>query len=158
MTTTVPSTSLVTSLQTGHVALNVTDLERSQPFYERVFGLHELKKSSDPDRPWVFLARDGRLVITLFQQSAGEFTTTSPGLHHLSFEVESLEQVQAAEQVVRDLGAPVFHDGIAAHAEGADSGGLFFADPDGIRLEIYTPAGVAGSPAPSGEAPTCGFF
>ncbi len=59
---------------------------------------------------------------------------------------------------MRELGAPVFHDGVVAHREGADSGGLFFADPDGIRLEIYAPSGVAGSPAPSGEAPTCGFF
>jgi lactoylglutathione lyase len=152
------TTSPLTSLQTGHVALNVTDLERSQAFYERVLGLNELKKSSDPDRPWVFLARDGRLVLTLFQQSTGAFDTAAPGLHHLSFQVESLEQVQAAEQVVRELGAPIFHDGIAVHAEGADSGGLFFADPDGIRLEVFAPTGVAGNPAPSGEAPTCGFF
>jgi catechol 2,3-dioxygenase-like lactoylglutathione lyase family enzyme len=156
MTTITSSPS--TSLQTGHVALNVTDLRRSQEFYEKVLGLHELNKSSDPDRPWVFLARDGRLVLTLFQQSTGAFDTAAPGLHHLSFQVESLEQVQAAEQVVRELGAPVFHDGIAAHAEGADSGGLFFADPDGIRLEVFAPTGVAGNPAPSGEAPTCGFF
>ena len=129
-----------------------------QSFYEQVLGLRELKKGSDTTQQWVFLARDGRIVITLFQQSSGRFDTASPGLHHLSFQVEGLEQVQEAERVVRELGATVFHDGIAAHAEGADSGGLFFADPDGIRLEIYAPTGVAGSPAPSGEAPTCGFF
>jgi catechol 2,3-dioxygenase-like lactoylglutathione lyase family enzyme len=158
MTTTVRSTPPLTSLQTGHVALNVTDLARSQAFYEKVLGLRELARGDDGDRRWAFLARDGRIVVTLFQQSSGTFDTASPGLHHLSFQVESLDQVQAAEQVVRQLGAKVFHDGIAAHAEGADSGGLFFEDPDGIRLEIYAPTGVAGSPAPSREAPTCGFF
>ena len=97
-------------------------------------------------------------MVTLFQQSTGTFDTGTPGLHHLSFQVESIEQVRAAEQVVRELGATVFHDGVVVHGEGADSGGLFFADPDGIRLEIYAPTGVAGKPAPSGEAPTCGFF
>ncbi|MEO6156877.1 MAG: VOC family protein [Ilumatobacteraceae bacterium] len=157
-TTESTKTSRLTSLQTGHVALNVTDLERSQTFYERVFGLKEMSKGTDPDQQWVFLGRDGRLVITLFRQSSGTFDAASPGLHHLSFQVESVDQVHAVEALVHELGAPIFHDGIVAHREGADSGGLFFADPDGIRLEIYAPTGLAGTTAPSGEAPTCGFF
>jgi lactoylglutathione lyase len=146
------------SVQTGHVALNVTDLARSQRFYEQVLGLEEQKKSSDAERKWVFLGREGRLILTLFQQSTGTFDTAAPGLHHLSFQVDDVAQVKAAEQAVRSLNAPIFHDVLVAHAEGADSGGLFFADPDGIRLEIFAPTGLAGSPAPSGEAPTCGFF
>ena len=156
--TTPTVTSPLTSLETGHVGLNVSDLDRSQAFYQRVFGLQVLREGSDPKQRWVFLERDGKLLVTLFQQSTGTFDTAKPGLHHLSFQVESVEQVSAAEQVVRELGAPVFHEGIVAHGEGADSGGLFFADPDGIRLEIYAPTGVAGSPAPTGDAPTCGFF
>lgn len=148
----------VATLQTGHVALNVSDLARSQSFYEQVFGLHEQRKGSDPDKKWVFLGRDGKTMVTLFQQSSGVFRTDSPGLHHLSFQAENVEQVAAAERTVRSLGAPVFHDGPVAHMEGADSGGLFFADPDGIRLEIFAPTGLKGSPAPSGEEPTCGFF
>lgn len=146
------------SLQTGHVALNVTDVARSQAFYEKVLGLQEQGRSKDPARPWVFLGRDGTLVLTLFQQSSGDFSTATPGLHHLSFQVDDVDQVRAAEQIVHELGAPVFHDGLVAHAEGADSGGLFFADPDGIRLEIFAPHGLAEQPAPSGKAPTCGFF
>ena len=152
------STRTLTSLQTGHVALNVSDLARSQSFYERVFGLQEVKSGSDAARPWVFLGRDGRLVLTLFEQSTGAFDTATPGLHHLSFQVGDVEQVKAAETVVRALNAPIFHDGLVAHQQGADSGGLFFADPDGIRLEIYAPRGLADSPAPSGDEPTCGFF
>ena len=35
---------------------------------------------------------------------------------------------------------------------------LYFTDPDGIRLEVYTPTGADTAPAPTGEAPTCGFF
>ena len=58
----------------------------------------------------------------------------------------------------RELGAPVFHDGLVAHREGAASGGLFFADPDGTRLEVFAPSGAQDSPAPSGAEPTCGFF
>ena len=157
MTATVLSSSL-TSLETGHVGLNVTEIDRSQAFYQSVFGLDVLAEGNDTDRRWVFLARDGKLLVTLWQQSNGAFDTAAPGLHHLSFQVETVEQVRAAEQVVRGLGATVFHDGVVAHREGASSGGLFFADPDGIRLEIYAPTGGQDSPAPSGDAPTCGFF
>jgi predicted pyridoxine 5'-phosphate oxidase superfamily flavin-nucleotide-binding protein len=53
--------------------------------------------------------------------------------------------VQAAERRIRELGGTVHHDGIVPHAEGMDSGGVFFEDPDGIRLEIVAPSG-AGQP------------
>jgi catechol 2,3-dioxygenase-like lactoylglutathione lyase family enzyme len=150
--------SPLTSLQTGHVGLNVTEIGRSQAFYQAVFGLQVLAEGTDADQRWVFLARDGKLFVTLFQQSDGAFSTSTPGLHHLSFQVENVEQVRAAEKVIRDLGATVFHEGVVAHREGASSGGVFFTDPDGIRLEIYAPTGAEDSPAPSGDAPTCGFF
>jgi hypothetical protein len=52
----------------------------------------------------------------------------------------------------------IYHGGIVPHREGADSGGLFFQDPDGIRLEIFAPAGAGRTPAPHGDGPTCGFF
>jgi len=48
--------------------------------------------------------------------------------------------VRAAEERLRALGATIHHGGMVAHREGADSGGLFFEDPDGIRLEVnYIP-------------------
>ncbi|GAB3040197.1 VOC family protein [Parafrigoribacterium mesophilum] len=152
------TTPTITSLQTGHVALNVTELDRSKAFYQRLLGLSIAKEGNDADRRFVFLGRGGKLVLTLFQQSNGEFSPSTPGLHHLSFQVESMVQVHAAEAIAHELNAPFFHDSIVAHSEGSSSGGIFFADPDGIRLEIFAPTGAEESPAPSGEAPTCGFF
>lgn len=154
-TTTAPT---LTSLQTGHVALNVTDLERSKAFYQRLLGLSVAAEGHDNDRRWVFLGRDGNLLLTLFQQSDGAFSTSTPGLHHLSFQVEDMDQVHVAEAIAHELDAPFFHDSVVAHSEGSSSGGIFFADPDGIRLEVFAPEGAEEAPAPSGEAPTCGFF
>ncbi|WP_354641608.1 VOC family protein [Kitasatospora camelliae] len=147
------------SLQTGHIGLNVTDLPRSVAFYRRVLGLETVTESTTPS-PFALLGRDGRLVVTLWQQSTGTHDTTRPGLHHLSFQVDTLEEVHEAERVLKELGAGFRYDGVVPHREGGTSGGIFFHDPDGTRLEIFTPEGVdaTGAAAPSTEAPTCGFF
>lgn len=148
-----------TALKTGHVGLNVTDLGRSKDFYQRVLGLELMVDGRDGDREWAFLGRDGTLLITLWRQSEGRFATALPGLHHLAFQVGTPEEVLAVQRNLSDLGADFQYDGVVAHREGGDSGGVFFTDPDGIRLEVYTPSGLAGKDAaPVGEAPTCGFF
>ncbi|MFC5747472.1 VOC family protein [Actinomadura rugatobispora] len=151
-------TVAVKALRTGHVGLNVTDLDRSLPFYLRVFGFEVQAEGQEEGRRWAFLGRDGRLVLTLWQQSDTPFPTRSAGLHHLSFQVESVDEVRAAEAVLRELDAGFAYDGVVPHGEGAASGGIFFTDPDGIRLEIYAPTGADTAPAPGGTAPTCGFF
>ena len=122
----------MTALATGHVGLNVADLDRSVDFYSAVFEFAVQGRGEG----YAFLGNDDKLVLTLWQQSDGAFATDRPGLHHLSFEVESVEAVQAAEARVRDAGSKLYHDGIVPHAEGAPSGGIFFEDPDGIRLEL----------------------
>ncbi|MGW4963272.1 VOC family protein [Nonomuraea sp. NPDC004186] len=146
------------SFQTGHVGLNVTDLDKSKDFYTRVFGFTVAGESQEDGRRYAFLTQDGTLVLTLWQQSAGRFEAGRPGLHHLSFQVADLDAVRRAETMIREIGATLFHDGVVPHREGASSGGVFFADPDGIRLEIFAPDGAGDRPAPSSEAPTCGFF
>ncbi|GAB2935579.1 VOC family protein [Micromonospora polyrhachis] len=148
----------MTTFQTGHVGLNVTDLDRSIAFYRKVFDFETLGESREGDRRFAFLGLDGKLVLTLWQQSTGEFATELPGLHHLSFQVPDIDAVRRAETVLREIGAPLAYDGVVAHGEGASSGGVFFTDPDGIRLEIYAPAGAENAPAPTQAAPTCGFF
>ncbi|WP_433333679.1 VOC family protein [Spirillospora sp. CA-294931] len=145
-------------LKTGHIGLNVSDLERSVAFYTRVFGFDVQARGSEPGKDFAFLGRDGTLMVTLWPQSDGSFSGNVPGLHHLSFQVETVEEVREAERRLRDLSADFLYDGVVPHAEGAASGGIFFTDPDGIRLELYTPKGEDLAPAPSGSAPTCGFF
>jgi catechol 2,3-dioxygenase-like lactoylglutathione lyase family enzyme len=151
-------TATTTAFKTGHVGLNVSDLARARQFYQRVFGFEVLGESTQSGRAYAFLGSGSSIVLTLWQQSAGSFTGDRPGLHHLSFQVDSIDQVREAEPRIREAGGKIHHGGVVAHAEGRDSGGLFFEDPDGIRLEIFAPTGAAGSSAPSGTAPTCGFF
>lgn len=159
-TTTTETTATVTAqgLETGHVGLNVTDLDRSTRFYRDLFGFALVGESREEGRRFAFLGDGSRLVLTLWQQSDGRFDPTGPGLHHLSFQVETIGEVRAFEERLRARGVTLLYDGVVPHGEGADSGGVFFADPDGIRLEVYSPSGAGDRPAPVADAPSCGFF
>ena len=142
---------------TGHVGINVTSLDRAKDFYTDVFRLTRIGGSEDAGRRFAFLGDGERLVLTLWEQSDGRFDARMPGLHHLSFEVPSIDDVRAAEERLRARGATFAYEGVVPHAEGAHSGGIFFEDPDGTRLEIYAKDGASGA-APVTGAPTCGFF
>ena len=155
------------ALRTGHIGLNVSDLKRSSLFYQAVFGLEVLGESTDDGRRFIFLGNPDvhsddfldKLAITLWEQSSGTFSTQAPGLHHLAFHVESVEDVERIRDQVRNVGAEMIYGGeIVPHSEDFESGGFFFLDPDGLRLEVCAPAGVAKELAVAGAAPSCGFF
>lgn len=142
----------------GHIGLSVTDLDRSVAFYQEVLELEVIQSSPEAGRRFAFLGAGGRLFLTLWEQSAEAFEPWRAGLHHLSFQVPTLDAVQAAEARLRGRGIIPRYDGVVPHSEGAESAALYFTDPDGIRLEIYSPTGAAGRTAPVAGAPSCGFF
>ncbi|WP_406860928.1 VOC family protein [Streptomyces sp. HUAS MG47] len=150
--------SAIGTLRTGHIGINVTDLERSLGFYRDVLGFEVLGEGKEEGRRFAFLGQGGALAVTLWQQAEGAYDKARAGLHHLAFEVESMDRVRAAEAALKEFGVTFAYEGVVPHAEGAASGGVFFHDPDGIRLEIYAPKGAEGAEAPNTTAPTCGFF
>jgi lactoylglutathione lyase len=139
----------------GHVGVNVVDLDASIAFYRDVVGLDVLRSA---DGSFAFLGVGETLVVTLWQQASAGYDADHAGLHHLAFELADTAALDAAGERLRAAGVEVLHDGVVAHAAGAESGGLFFGDPDGTRLELFVATGLAGAHAPSGDAPTCGFF
>ncbi|AZM89183.1 VOC family protein [Streptomyces sp. W1SF4] len=157
-TATTGTTDTTGTLRTGHIGLNVTDLERSLAFYRDALGFALLGEGKEEGRRYAFLGRDGELVLTLWQQAEGPYRPRAAGLHHLAFSAGAIEEVRAYEERLRGLGVEFAHEGVVAHREGAASGGIFFHDPDGTRLEISVPTGAQGAPAPTADAPTCGFF
>jgi len=85
-------------------------------------------------------------------------TTAAPGLHHLSCRVDSIDEVRAFEERLRALNVRLLYQGSVPHAEGAQSGGVCFEDPDSIRLEVFSPTGARHQAAPTPGAPSCGFY
>jgi len=146
------------NFETGHIGLNVNDLGRSKEFYQEIFGFEVRSESTDENRKYAMLAKDGKLVLTLWQQSSVEFSKETAGLHHLSFQAKSIDQIKEVEANLRKRGAKLIYDGIVLHSEGAKSGGIFFEDPDGIRLEIFIAEALGEYSAPEKGASACGFF
>ncbi|MFF8279324.1 VOC family protein [Streptomyces lateritius] len=150
--------SAIGTLRTGHIGLNVTDLERSLAFYGDVLGFGLIGEGKEEGRRYAFLGQGGRLLLTLWQQAEGGYDAGRAGLHHLAFEAESIARVRAAEAALKARDVSFAYEGVVAHREGSASAGIFFHDPDGTRLEIYAPEGAEAAEAPLESAPTCGFF
>ncbi|MQY32485.1 hypothetical protein SRB17_04340 [Streptomyces sp. RB17] len=143
----------------AHTGLNITDLDRSLAFYRDLLGFAVLAEGKEDDQRWAMLGEAGGApLVTLWQQARGSYDSGRPGLHHLAFDADSIDRVREYETALRAAGVDFAHDGVVAHREGGTSGGIFFHDPDGIRLEISAPLGPDGAPAPHSSAPTCGFF
>ncbi len=104
-------------LAAGHVGINVTDLDRSVAFYRNALGFEPLAVNSEGEHRYAFLGTGGTLRPTLWQQSNGRFSTETPGLHHLSFEAASIDEVRTVEAALKALGTEFAHDGVVAHGE-----------------------------------------
>ncbi|MFD4789737.1 VOC family protein [Streptomyces sp. NPDC058459] len=145
----------MSAISTGSAGLNVTDLDRSIAFYERALRFEVIRRSSDPARPYALLGQESAVLLTLWQQTSERFAPDRAGLHHLSFEVPTVEALGETEAALRTAGIAI-RDDPGAPGQAAATGQLFFLDPDGIRLEVYTDDPRAQSPA-SG-LPRCGFY
>lgn len=119
----------------GHVALYVADVERSTRFYTDILGFSVSDTYADGMMPGgaVFLrCNPDHHGIALFK--ATEHNPAGAGLHHLAFEVASLDDVVRARAHLREHAVPIDFDG---RRRAGVQIAVEFRDPDNHRLEIY---------------------
>jgi catechol 2,3-dioxygenase len=119
----------------GHVVLRARDLQRSVDFYTRVLGCKVSDTYGEEMMPggMVFL-RFGpdHHGIALVGGMAAQAEKRE--MHHMAFEVSSLEEVFAARGHLRKHRVPIVFQG---RRRAGVQIAVEFLDPDGHHLEIY---------------------
>jgi glyoxylase I family protein len=120
-----------------HVAVTVSDLERSEAWYTRLLGVSPaLDEDTGPFRHIVYPVGGTLLGLHGFPDLATseQFDERRPGLDHISFGCANRDELVAWAARLDELGIP--------HGEIEDAGygsGLSFRDPDNIALELFAP-------------------
>lgn len=106
----------------AHLAIRVSDVEKSAAFYRKVFG-PEVRHQGNPPQPWF---QAGETTVGLYYPTAGK-----PDVDHFCVLVEPFDAAAAVKKL-KELGAK---------AELSRNGSLpEFYDPQGIRLQVMTGA------------------
>lgn len=121
-----------------HVALTVNDLNRSVPWYQRLFDTQPvLDEDTGPFRHVVWLV-GGTTLVGLHQfpdlQDSSSFNERRIGLDHLAFQCTSRDELAQWAARLDELG--IAHGGIVDAHYGS---GVSFRDPDNIALEFFAP-------------------
>lgn len=123
----------------SHVSLTVSDLDRSQAWYERVLHASTMFRARVDVYGFecAYLAEPSSgIVIGLTQHddatNARTFDAKTTGLDHLSLAVSERAELETWAAHLEATG--VAHNGVVDQPFGT---GLEFKDPDGIALEFY---------------------
>ncbi|NQV80144.1 MAG: VOC family protein [Alphaproteobacteria bacterium] len=122
----------------SHIAFTVSDLGRSSAFYDSVLGFlgYERWPAVAGQAKW---KKAGVGIVLLYaakpKSADRQHDRYAPGLHHFSFEAESRAQVDALHDLLRANGAEIL-DPPADYVYTTGYYAVFFADPDGLKLEL----------------------
>ena len=119
----------------GHVALRVSDEDRSRAFYRDILGFDVSEQ--DPENGGTFMTLgDNFHTIDVFPtpdaENAQKPKTGQVGLFHIAFEVAEYSDLKGAYKSLLEHNVEISHctDHVSQRS-------IYFADPDGNRLEIY---------------------
>ena len=123
-----------------HIDLSVSDVAAARRVYGPV--LEFLGYAMVKDRPdgceWDVKGREpfGASLGIRTATAGGSHDRYAPGLHHLAWRVESRAAVDAAHALLVENRIPVLDPPAPYPEYSGDYYAVFFADPDGLKLEI----------------------
>lgn len=132
--------------QMHHLDLTVSDLARSKPFYDLVLGFlgYRCVKDTDDVVVWDLTLPDGVCGIAirpaLHPRQHDRYTV---GLHHFAWSSETRQEVDRLHDTLAAAGVTILDAPAEYPQYGAGYYAVFFADPDGLKLEYVHYTGTS---------------
>jgi lactoylglutathione lyase len=125
------------TIAAGPISLNVSDLDVSEGFYQEVLGLRVVHEYLQFPFRHASMARDGKTLLTLWEQTYGRFKSPRRDSDYLAFETESAEELNRIARLLDNLGAR-WSEGVRL-SEQSMPVSVRFKDPDGVVIEVFGP-------------------
>ncbi len=135
-----------------HIAISTQDVDKTARFYIDVFGMKEIAKLNGPNASGYYLS-DGDINVAILnfkndQVAGAERGKEWSGIHHIGFQVESLEEI--AEKLASAGSRPM--DDVN-RALGVGMGGprhanveVKYGGPDGVMIDVSQTGWAGTSP------------
>ena len=123
----------IAPVRLNHAVLFVADLQRSLTFYTDVFGMEIIAREHRANAAFLRLPRSGNhhdLGLFGVGTAGGPKRRGAIGLYHLAWQLDTIDELAAARQVLIEAGA---FSGESSH--GATKS-IYGADPDSNEFEL----------------------
>jgi catechol 2,3-dioxygenase-like lactoylglutathione lyase family enzyme len=122
-----------------HLDLTVRDLARSRPFYELVLEFlgYRCVKDTDQVVVWDLALPDGVCGLAIRPAARHrDHDRYTVGLHHFAWNADSRQDVDRLHDRLAAAGATILDAPAEYPQYGTGYYAVFFADPDGLKLEL----------------------
>jgi catechol 2,3-dioxygenase-like lactoylglutathione lyase family enzyme len=119
---------MIKTLGLTHLALTVSDLERSFQFYHDVFGMLAVYRE-----PHFLQAQTPGARDVLVLEEGTENVGLSGGIKHFGFRLTDARDIDRAVKAIERAGGKIKHRGEFCPGEPY----VFFTDPDGYEVEVW---------------------
>lgn len=120
-------------IKPGHIVLMVSDLDKSQQFYEEHLGFHTNEELVYEGLRRIFMSTsENHHELVLLESRVGEFPPKDERqLQQVAFELSSHEVLVEYYQIIKKTDIP------HTIKDNQVSLSLYFPDPDGVTVELY---------------------
>jgi catechol 2,3-dioxygenase-like lactoylglutathione lyase family enzyme len=125
-----------------HIAMSTQDVDRTAKFYIDVFGMKEIAKLDGPGARGYYLSDgDLNLAILNFKSDAVagvERGKNWSGIHHIGFEVESLEEIAEKLAAAGSTPRDDVNEALGVGHGRRDGGNVEvkYTGPDGVMIDV----------------------
>ena len=119
---------MIKTLGLTHLALTVSDLQRSFQFYHDVFGMVAVYR----DKNFLQAQTPGARDILVLEEGT-ENVGKSGGIKHFGFQLADPRDIDRAAAAIERAGGKILHRGEFCPGEPY----VFFTDPDGYEVEVW---------------------